>query len=179
MNAPGVLFTLLTLLWAPAGSPWTHEAGSGYLELREVGDQTHDLLWKVPAKGNQRLGIDVRLPDHCRSSEPRTRFTGGAFVERWRASCTGGLISGGRAAAVHRCILRPRVGRNESAGQFTRCQRPRNQPDNLGHDCRAGIAERLFDRNLGELLGDGADLRISELTQLAAIELSRVLRPRR
>jgi hypothetical protein len=94
MRAPRVLFTLLTLLWVPAGSPWAHEVRPGYLELREVGDQTYDLLWKVPAKGNQRLGIDVHLPEHCRGSEPRTRFTGGAFVERWRTSCTGGLIGG-------------------------------------------------------------------------------------
>jgi hydrogenase/urease accessory protein HupE len=64
------------------------------LELREIGDRTYDVLWKVPTRGGNRLGLYVRLPDRCDSSEPRARLTGGALVERWRATCEGGLVGG-------------------------------------------------------------------------------------
>jgi hypothetical protein len=94
MKARECLFILLALLWVPAGTPLAHEVRPGYLELREVGDQTYDLFWKVPAKGNQRLGLHVRLPHHCRGSEARSHFSGGAFLERWRTSCPGGLTGG-------------------------------------------------------------------------------------
>ena len=52
---------------------------------------TYDLLWKVPAKGDRRLGLYVRLPGHCRSSETTSSFAGGAYIERWRTACDGGL----------------------------------------------------------------------------------------
>lgn len=44
MKATGILFTLLALLWVPASSIRAHEVRPGYLELREVSDQTYELL---------------------------------------------------------------------------------------------------------------------------------------
>ena len=82
---------LFALLWLLAGAALAHEVRPGYLELREIDDRTYDLLWKVPAKGRARLGLYVRLPEHCSSSSPRSHFTAGAYLERWQAACTGGL----------------------------------------------------------------------------------------
>ena len=81
----------LLLAWlAPAQS---HEVRPGYLELRELGGGDYDVLWKVPAKGDRRLGLYVRLPQRCDSDAPRSVFTGGAYIERWRSRC-GDTLSG-------------------------------------------------------------------------------------
>jgi hypothetical protein len=89
-----LLAAVLALVCTAAGDALAHEVRPGFLELREIGDKTYDVLWKVPAKGNKRLGLYVRLPGHCTSGEPRSRFAGGAYVERWRATCIGGLTGG-------------------------------------------------------------------------------------
>ena len=40
-----------------------HEVRPAYLELRQTGTDTYDVLWKVPARGdNMRLGIYVEFP---------------------------------------------------------------------------------------------------------------------
>ena len=77
----------LALVWLVPATAQAHEVRPGYLELREVGDRDYDVLWKVPAKGQRRLGLYVRLPDHCDNEAPRSQFTGGAFIERWRVRC--------------------------------------------------------------------------------------------
>lgn len=70
----------------------------GYLELRELASEsttgeTHwDALFKVPARGATRLGIAVRLPDHCTRSDFVVRAAEGAQIERWRATCQGELF---------------------------------------------------------------------------------------
>jgi hypothetical protein len=76
------------VLWALAANTAAHELRPGFLELREIDAGVYDLLWKVPARGDRRLSLNVRLPDHCEGTEPSSRFTGGAYVERWRARCT-------------------------------------------------------------------------------------------
>jgi hydrogenase/urease accessory protein HupE len=65
-----------------------------YLELREAGAGRYDVLWKVPARGDElRLAAYVRFPDGTVAlSEPRGVFTGGAHVERWRVQREGGLV---------------------------------------------------------------------------------------
>lgn len=76
-----------------AGSAHAHEARPAYLELRQTGEETFDMLWKVPASGPQmRIGISVRLPDDCAITVPvRSSFVGGAFVERSSIRRIGGL----------------------------------------------------------------------------------------
>jgi hypothetical protein len=75
---------LLASLATPVAA---HEVRPGYLELSEV-DATHfDVVWKIPAKGDRRLGLYVRLPEHCRAGEPTTQLVRGAWVERWSATC--------------------------------------------------------------------------------------------
>ncbi|WP_372521852.1 HupE/UreJ family protein [Sulfuricaulis sp.] len=63
-----------------------HEVRPAYLELRETAPETFDVLWKVPAAGeDMRLALYVRLPEGCVNvTEPRGTFIGGAHLERWR-----------------------------------------------------------------------------------------------
>jgi hydrogenase/urease accessory protein HupE len=85
----------LALAWLAPATLQAHEVRPGYLELRELAGGNYDLLWKVPAKGDRRLGLYVRLPEHCDSDAPRSRFTGGAYIERWRTRC-GDTLNGAR-----------------------------------------------------------------------------------
>jgi hypothetical protein len=100
-----------------------HEVRPGYLELRELDAQTYAVLWKVPARGDQRLGLYVRLPEQCRSSEPASHFLGGAYIERWRATCAGGLVGGSVAIeglSATRTDVLARVERADGSSQTAR-----------------------------------------------------------
>jgi hydrogenase/urease accessory protein HupE len=84
-----------------------------YLELRELGDDRFDVLWKVPMAGaDQRLALYVTFPEGTATvTEPRVVATGGAWVERYRIERTGGLVGeqivvAGRAAGVSDVIAR-------------------------------------------------------------------------
>ena len=88
------LIVIFALTLATIGIVQAHEVRPGYLQIRQVDASTYDLLWKVPAKGDQRLGLYVRLPGYCRNSEATSSFAGGAYIERWRAACDGGLEDG-------------------------------------------------------------------------------------
>ena len=92
MRSRELTFALLALacLATPA---WAHEVRPAYLELKQTGVETYDVLWKVPAAGDgMRLGLYVRFPDETvETSEHRGRFVGGAFVERWSVRHPGSL----------------------------------------------------------------------------------------
>ena len=101
MTIRAALFFLLALFsLSPLAS--AHEDRPGYLELTQTGEETYDVLWKVPAKGdNLRLGIYVRFPDGTvETSEHRGRFLGGAFVDRWSVKYPGGL-AGQTLSLIH------------------------------------------------------------------------------
>ncbi|MEJ2343045.1 MAG: HupE/UreJ family protein [Gemmatimonadales bacterium] len=86
---------LLTGSWAVAASAAAaHEVRPGYLELRQLADDTYDVMFKVPARGDWRLALDVRFPAHCVSTDPTRRFDGVAYIDRYRVTCAGGLIGG-------------------------------------------------------------------------------------
>lgn len=84
-----ILF-VLAFLATPA---LAHEVRPGYLELKQTGEETYNVLWKVPATGDDmRLGIYVRFPAETEETrEHRGLFIGGAFVERWSVRHPGGL----------------------------------------------------------------------------------------
>jgi hydrogenase/urease accessory protein HupE len=76
-----------------------HEVRPGYLALSQTGPESYDVLWKVPAKGDMRLGLRAQLPETCRSPLPRSsRFAGGTSTERWSVTCPGGLT--GKTIAI-------------------------------------------------------------------------------
>jgi hydrogenase/urease accessory protein HupE len=87
----GFLLAALLLSGLLAGAE-AHEVRPGYLAVRQTDAESFDVLWKVPAKGDLRLGMYARLPDNCTDSAPRSRhFSGGAATERWSVTCDGGL----------------------------------------------------------------------------------------
>ena len=63
-------------------TPVAHEVRPAYLELRQTAADTFDVLWKVPALGdNMRLGLYVRLPETSENlAEPRGRFAADAYM---------------------------------------------------------------------------------------------------
>jgi hydrogenase/urease accessory protein HupE len=78
--------TGLLLLLAPAAG--AHEVRPALLELREAGAGVWDVTWRVPARGEMRLALDVRLPASCQELAPRqASFVSGMHVQRWRARC--------------------------------------------------------------------------------------------
>ena len=75
-----------------------HESRPAFLELRQTADDTFDVLWKVPARGNNRLGLYVRFPANCETvGEPLGMFTEGAWVEEWSIRHPDGLVG----ATIH------------------------------------------------------------------------------
>ena len=69
-----------------------HEVRPGYLELRQTAEESYQVLWKVPARGQLRLGIYARLPESCVAlAPPATYPSRAAYVDRWTVTCTGGL----------------------------------------------------------------------------------------
>ena len=85
------LLAVLGVLLIPAAVQ-AHEVRPAYLELREIETDVYEGLWKVPARGDQRLGIYVALPEAAELiGEPIAMMSEGAFIERWRFEIAGGL----------------------------------------------------------------------------------------
>ena len=83
--APVVLF-----LAAPAVPAAAHESRPGYLQLTQVTPDTMALVFKVPAKGDKRLGLYPRLPEHWEAvAPPLSTHGGGAIVEMATYKCFG------------------------------------------------------------------------------------------
>ena len=96
-----------------------------YLELREAGDSTYDVLWKVPALGtDRRLSAYVQFPaDTVYVTDPRVVVVNGAWVERYRIERPGGLVGetvsiSGNAVGVTDVIAR--VERLDGSSQVER-----------------------------------------------------------
>lgn len=80
---------VLLLLSIPAHADVFRPA---YLELRQRSPDTYDMLWKVPAQGDMRLALYVRMPEGVTTlASPRAEFIGGAYIERSQVSRAGGL----------------------------------------------------------------------------------------
>jgi hydrogenase/urease accessory protein HupE len=80
---------LALLLGAPAAG---HEVRPAFLELRDLGGDTFEIVWRVPARGDLRLGLEIGLPEGCRDLGPRRAgFVSEMHEERWQTRCPGGL----------------------------------------------------------------------------------------
>src|SRR3979411_1405182 len=98
MNCYRFLFAmLLALLVQPAVSD---EIRPGYLEMRQTSPVTYNLLFKIPARGEDlRLAIYVKLPEGTQDvGLPRASFSDGAYVERRSIRRDGGLA--GQAVSI-------------------------------------------------------------------------------
>ena len=101
-----------------------HEVRPAYLELRQTGLETYDVLWKVPGQGDLHLGLYVELPATCTNvTEPRGSTVDNAYTERWTVKCPGGLSGGtihiaGLSATVVDVLVR--FERLDGSTQITR-----------------------------------------------------------
>jgi HupE / UreJ protein len=86
----------LILFMVLSSSALAHEVRPAYLELRQTGAETYDVLWKVPGQGeNLRLGLYVEFPNGCTNvSARRGSMVNNAFTERWTVHCPEGLAGG-------------------------------------------------------------------------------------
>jgi hydrogenase/urease accessory protein HupE len=96
-----------------------------YLELRERDQDTYDVLWKVPATGDDsRLAIQIVFPDGTEQvSIPAPFVTDGAWIERWQVRHPGGFADQfigftGKAASISDIIAR--VERRDGSSQVER-----------------------------------------------------------
>jgi hypothetical protein len=70
-----------------------HEVRPAYLRIQQTAAEQFDVLWRVPAMGEMRLGIYISMPEQCETTgEPLRWMEGGTFVERWSTHCSGGLV---------------------------------------------------------------------------------------
>jgi hydrogenase/urease accessory protein HupE len=97
------MIRLLALVFAMAmslsGAAGAHEIRPAYLEIKETGPHHYAVTWKVPAAGDKRLALYVRMPDACKSAaEPNGEFVGNAYFQRWTVACGAGLA--GREIAI-------------------------------------------------------------------------------
>jgi hypothetical protein len=118
-------FLLFTLLGGFASDLLAHEVRPAYLELRQIGRETYDALWKVPGQGeNLRLGIYVELPAGSTNiTAPRASMANNAFSERWTIKRPGGLTGGtihiaGLTATMTDVLVR--LERLDGSAQVTR-----------------------------------------------------------
>ncbi len=86
---------LLLVAFLPATSVDAHESRPGYLQLTLTGEETVNLLLKIPALGNMRLGLYPNLPANCEvEGTPTSYIVDNAYTERAAFRCSGGLYGG-------------------------------------------------------------------------------------
>ncbi|WP_419695549.1 HupE/UreJ family protein [Mesorhizobium muleiense] len=69
-----------------------HEIRPAYLAMLETAPDRFDVVWKVPALGEMRLGLYAHLPAACADeTEHKRSIQDGAYLERWTVTCEGGL----------------------------------------------------------------------------------------
>ncbi len=85
-----ILAVVAVLLARPALSD---ELRPGYLEMRQTSPSTYNLLFKIPARGEDlRLAIYIKLPEGTHDTGlPRVSFAHGAYIERRTIRRDGGL----------------------------------------------------------------------------------------
>jgi hydrogenase/urease accessory protein HupE len=91
--APRILALAVVGLVVVAARPvQAHEVRPGYLQVRQTGAETYDVLWKVPARNGGRLRIEARLPEAWEVVVPPARYTlATSFVDRWTIRAPDGL----------------------------------------------------------------------------------------
>jgi hypothetical protein len=93
------LFFCLAMFAGLAPTVFAHEIRPAFLQIRELETGTYDFLWKTPAQGDMRLALNVVLPPACSAAgEPRSTLVDAAVIQRWRATCGGGLV--GKTLAI-------------------------------------------------------------------------------
>jgi len=116
------VFVSLSLL-IPA-SLIAHEVRPGYLQLRETDAGTYDVLWKVPARGDERLALHVVWPqDVTFITQPSATLEDEAYLERSRVQRINGLTGAtiavdGLESSITDVLVR--IERKDGTTQVTR-----------------------------------------------------------
>ena len=116
---------ILALFVTLAPGAFAHEVRPAYLELRQIGPEIYDALWKVPGQGESlRLGLYVELPTGCSNvTRPVGVMFKEVYTERWTVKCPGGLTGGtvqisGLSATMSDVLVR--LERLDNSTQVTR-----------------------------------------------------------
>jgi hydrogenase/urease accessory protein HupE len=90
-----VIFLLFAMLTLALGFSKAHadDIRLAYLQLTEIEPDIYQVLWKVPARGqNERLSLSVMFDEQVKTlQEPVAGFIGNAHLQRWTMARTGGL----------------------------------------------------------------------------------------
>lgn len=87
------IVALITSFFFLSGSAYADEIKPALLQLTETKPQLFEVLWKVPARGdNARLLLDVQFDDRVTNrSETHSAFVRGAHLQSWMIYREGGL----------------------------------------------------------------------------------------
>lgn len=86
------LVFLILVLTGFAAAVQAHEVRPAYLRIQQTAPEQFDVLWRVPARGEMRLGIYVVMPQNCEAAGEKLSWEeGGTYVERWSTVCPGGI----------------------------------------------------------------------------------------
>lgn len=87
-----VISLMLVVCFASRG--FADEFRPAYLQLTQVDEATYDVLWKVPAIGeNRTLRVKPLFPASTETISPvSSSFSNNMAVQRWRIRATGGLF---------------------------------------------------------------------------------------
>ena len=89
----GACALLLFALAGAAPAAQAHEVRPGLPRDPRAAPDAFDVLWKVPAKRRVPLEpVRAAAAGMLGLAKPGHRSSGGAFIERWRARCPGGLV---------------------------------------------------------------------------------------
>jgi hydrogenase/urease accessory protein HupE len=65
------------------------EVRPSYLQIEEISPQHFSVLFKVPARGDRKLSMQVKFPSFCQEEDKRyAGFVGGAYLERYNMECS-------------------------------------------------------------------------------------------
>ncbi len=85
-------FFLFAVCVASAVPAAAHEVRPTYLQLEQVSPDEFAVLWKIPARGDAVLRLDLELPEGCVPVTPQQFVRdSAALVKRWKIKCTDGL----------------------------------------------------------------------------------------
>jgi hypothetical protein len=143
-----------------------------FLQLTESSPESYDVLFKVPARGDKKLRLEARLPEHCAVEVPVRRDSdGAAFREVWTVNCPGGLEQGSVAVAGLEGTLTDVLVRIQRADGSTRIERLSPDAPSLDLSDGASTSGVLVYLSLGvqHILG-GVDHLLFVLALLLVVE---------
>jgi hydrogenase/urease accessory protein HupE len=78
-----IVFLLLASFFFVSSSANADEIRPSFLEIVQQSEDTYQVMWKVPAKGDLRLGLYVEFPDSTKIlNTPTEVFSGSSYITR-------------------------------------------------------------------------------------------------